>query len=189
MNKKELRKEYIVKRNSLLNSDKIILEKLIINRILENFAFSNKITSCFLPILSKNELDTWDLIRAIRDKHGKIALTKWDDKSHLLAHRIYNEDTIIETNSYGIPEPINGETISDNQLDFILVPLLIADIKGNRVGYGKGVYDRFLSTCVVKTKFIGISFFELVDEIEDIDKNDIPLHYCVTPTKMYCFEK
>ena len=189
MNKKELRKKYIEKRNSLTFSDKSLLEKSILDIFDKQIAFTNTITSCFLPIVSKNELDTWPIIQSILSRNGKVAFTVWDDESHSLTHRSYTKETILVENSYGIPEPINGEVISTDQLDYVLVPLVIADSNGNRIGYGKGVYDRFLSTCEPKTRFIGISLFELIDNIEGVDKFDIPLHYCITPTKIHSFEK
>ena len=48
------------------------------------------------------------------------------------------------TNSYGIPEPTQGNEISPDLIDMIIVPLIYFDKSGNRVGYGKGYYDRFL---------------------------------------------
>ena len=72
-------------------------------------------------------------------------------------------------------------------MDIVLVPLLVVDSFGNRVGYGKGVYDRMLASCSVKTIFIGLSLFELVEQIEDVDAYDVPLTYCITPTKCIAF--
>ena len=189
MNKKTLRLEYIAKRNSLDLTEKREKEEKIKHILFENFDFSNKITSCFLPITSKNEIDTWIILSEIKQIGGAIALTIWDVHTNCITHRLWTNETQILINSFGIPEPINGDYILNNQLDIVLVPLLAVDNIGNRVGYGKGVYDRMLASCSVKTIFIGLSLFELVDRIEDVDAYDIPLTYCITPTKCVFFEK
>ena len=69
----------------------------------------------------------------------------------------------------------------------VFVPLLAFDEKGNRVGYGKGFYDQFLSKCQPETIKIGLSFFESETLISDTLSTDIQLDYCVTPTKVYNF--
>ena len=75
-----------------------------------------------------------------------------------------------------------------NEIDLVLVPLLAFDKNGYRVGYGKGYYDKFLSNCRPDVIKIGLSFFDAVDEIEDIDDYDLPLNFCVTPQRLYDFE-
>jgi 5-formyltetrahydrofolate cyclo-ligase len=189
MNKKTLRLEYLAKRNLLDVTEKLELEGEIKKRLFQNFDFSLKITSCFLPISSKKEIDTWGIFSEIKKTGGKIALTVWDFHSNLITHRLWTDETQISTNSFGIPEPSNGEFIPNEQIDIVIVPLLVADSFGNRVGYGKGVYDRMLASCSTKTIFIGLSLFELVERIEDVDVYDIPLTYCITPTKCIAFEK
>ena len=72
-------------------------------------------------------------------------------------------------------------------IDLVFVPLLGFDEKGNRVGYGKGYYDRFLSTCRDDVVIIGLSFLEAVSEITDTDPWDVPLHYCISPNRVYEF--
>ena len=63
------------------------------------------------------------------------------------------------------------------------------DVNGNRIGYGKGIYDRFLKKCSPRCRLIGLSHFdELVDPIEEIHKDDIALHACITPNKIHRFE-
>ena len=175
MNKKKLRLEYLAKRNLLDVSEKLELEDKIKNRLFDNFDFS------------KNEMDTWGILSEIKKNGGEIALTVWDFQTNLITHRLWTNETQISINSFGIPEPSNGEFISNNQLDIVLVPLLVVDSFGNRVGYGKGVYDRMLASCSVKTIFIGLSLFELVEQIEDVDAYDVPLTYCITPTKCIAF--
>ena len=54
-------------------------------------------------------------------------------------------------------------------------------------GYGKGYYDRFLAECRKETIKVGISFFEPIDKIEDINKNDIAMDFVVTPNQVFSF--
>lgn len=189
MDKKSLRGIYFEKRKALSLNDKMILEESIVNHLVNNFSFSGKVVSCFLPISSKCEIDTWRVITKVCADGGQIGLTVWNMKTDTLTHRLYSENSKIELNSFGIPEPINGEIMSIDEFDYVIVPLLVSDINGHRVGYGKGVYDRLLSGCSIKTKFIGLSLFELVAPIYDINALDIPLHFCITPTKIFYFEK
>jgi 5-formyltetrahydrofolate cyclo-ligase len=67
------------------------------------------------------------------------------------------------------------------------VPLVIVDSGGNRIGYGKGFYDRYLSSCRTETVKIGFSFFEPVGLIKDINQFDVPLNLCITPLRIYEF--
>ena len=70
--------------------------------------------------------------------------------------------------------------------DVMLVPLLAYDNQKNRLGYGKGFYDRFLEKCHSKTIFIGLSLFEPEESIP-IEKTDVPLNFCITPKNIYTF--
>ena len=69
----------------------------------------------------------------------------------------------------------------------VFVPLLAFDLKGHRVGYGKGFYDNLLASCKPETIKVGFSFFDAEAEIEDVFSGDIPLDYCVTPKQVYKF--
>ena len=69
----------------------------------------------------------------------------------------------------------------------MFIPLLAFDKQGNRIGYGKGFYDRFLANCKPETIKIGLSFFEAEEEITDIFESDKKLNYCVTTKQVYSF--
>ena len=100
---------------------------------------------------------------------------------------IVDDNTLFETNKYGIDEPIDGIDMFSTEIDLVIVPLLCFDTKGYRVGYGKGYYDRFLKTCRKDCIKIGFSYFEPIDKIEDVDKYDVKLNYCITPDKIFTF--
>ena len=104
-----------------------------------------------------------------------------------MAHFLLTDNTKIKKNEYNIPEPVNGLEVPSNKIDVVFVPLLAFDKTGNRVGYGKGFYDKFLSECKPDAIKIGLSFFEAEELISDIFEGDIKLDYCVTPNDVYSF--
>lgn len=104
-----------------------------------------------------------------------------------LENYAWNDETVFLTNRHGIEEP-NPETsqpIDIQDIDAVLVPLLAFDRQGQRVGYGGGYYDRFLSQCRPDTLKIGLSHFEPIEEIEDVDEWDVKLDLCITPDRLY----
>ena len=72
-------------------------------------------------------------------------------------------------------------------MEVVFIPLLAYDKNGNRVGYGKGFYDKFLAECHPNTIKIGLSFFEPEEIISDVTTSDIQLNYCVTPNRIIKF--
>ena len=100
---------------------------------------------------------------------------------------IVDDNTFFETNKYGIDEPIDGIDMIPSEIDMFIVPLLSFDKKGNRVGYGKGYYDRFLYQCRKDCIKIGFSYFDAVEKIDDLNKYDIKLDYCITPERIFTF--
>ncbi len=88
---------------------------------------------------------------------------------------------------WGIPEITGGKTVVPAEIDMILIPLLVTDRKGYRVGYGKGFYDRFMEQCPAEVLTIGFSFFDPVAQIDGLHKMDLKLRYCVTPQQVFKF--
>ena len=93
----------------------------------------------------------------------------------------------LKKNEYHIPEPVDGLEVPVSKIDVVFVPLLAFDLQGHRVGYGKGFYDRFLSSCKNEVIKIGVSFFDPEEKINDDFDNDITLNHCVTPTHSFSF--
>lgn len=98
-----------------------------------------------------------------------------------------NDDTEFELGPFDLVEPAKGPEIDPAGIDLILVPLLAHDISGYRVGFGKGVYDRFLSRCRPDCIKVGLSYFAPIEKIDDRDEFDVPLNFSVTPETFYVF--
>ncbi|KJD36890.1 5-formyltetrahydrofolate cyclo-ligase [Tamlana sedimentorum] len=187
MKKAELRKTYRAKRQQLSEKDVDALSISVANQLLKLPVWNASCYHIFLTIEEQNEVNTDYILNILSGKDKNIVISKSDFETYEMTHFLLTDNTRIKKNAYNIPEPIDGFEISNDKIDVVFIPLLAFDLKGNRVGYGKGFYDRFLSKCRPDTIKIGLSFFEAETEITDVFESDIQLNYCVTPNKTYKF--
>ena len=186
MTKTELRTKYKMCRSQLSSEDIEDLSLEIANRSLELPIWEADYYHIFLTITEKQEINTEFLLHILQGKDKSIIIPKADFNAGELKHFLLQENTRLQVSNYGIPEPESGIEIPSEQIEVIFVPLLAFDLQGNRIGYGKGFYDRFLAKCNPKAIFVGLSFFEAEDKIIH-EFIDIPLHFCVTPKNLYTF--
>ncbi|MDA9069791.1 5-formyltetrahydrofolate cyclo-ligase [Algibacter sp.] len=187
MTKKELRKTYKAHRKDLSENQIEDLSLAISNQLLKLPIWDNSFYHIFLAIEEQKEVNTDYVLNILSGKDKNILISKSDFETGNMTHFLLTDSTLIKKNDYNIPEPIDGIEISNDKIEVVFVPLLAFDTKGNRVGYGKGFYDRFLANCKPETVKIGLSFFDPEDEINDIFESDVRLDYCVTPNKNYAF--
>ena len=191
MNKLSLRKEYLEKTQQLTRSQYWRLNDMLLDQ-LKSFEWDHHhIVHLFLPIAENKEVDTFSFLSWFKEAYPdlRIVIPKTDfvnlSMKSLLFDPVY---TILGRNKYGIPEPIHGKVIPPEEIDVILMPLLAFDKKGNRVGYGKGFYDRFLSHCKPDVLKVGVSFFDPVEQVSDINEFDRPMNACITPARIWYFD-
>lgn len=187
MTKAECRKLFSEKRKQLTDFELKSKSEKVLQHLLDTIDLSNKTVSVFLPIKAKREINTFPLLEKGIEMNVRFALPVSDFTTNNMQHFAYENRAQISENSYGIPEPVTGAKIEANEIDIVLVPLLCFDLKGYRVGYGKGFYDHFLSSCRSDCQFAGLSIFEPVDRIIDVYENDVRLHTCITTEKVYHF--
>lgn len=189
MVKKELRKLYRNKRATLTFQERLKLDDLLLIQFQKlSLPFLQSILS-FYPIEEKGEMDTFIITDYLQFTNPgiQIAYPKTDMVECTMQALAVTEDTEFLDNDWGIPEPADGILIPPQKLDAVLVPMLAFDESGNRVGYGKGFYDRFLQQCRTDCITIGLCYFEPVPLIEDASNYDVTLNYCITPQRVYVF--
>lgn len=161
----------------------------IANQLLKIPIWDYSFYHIFLTIHGKKEVDTEPVLHILQGKDKNIVIPKTDFESGTLTNFLLTDSTAIKLNKWGIPEPENGIEIDPKKIEVVFVPLLAFDEAGNRVGYGKGFYDRFLASCSPEIITVGLSFFKAESKISEVFESDIPLDYCVTPQKIYDFKK
>lgn len=189
MLKSEVRAIYLAKRKSISLEEKELLDHAILTEFKKIDLTTVKCIHIYLPIIEQNECNTYPIIEYIQKNHPQINITipKANFENGHMDAMLFNVGTPLVKNNLGIAEPIDGEIIDPKAIDMIICPLLAFDLKGNRVGYGKGFYDRFLKKCKADVIKLGISYFEPVESILDFNEFDLPLSSCITPTQNYFF--
>lgn len=191
MNKEDLRKYYLQERQALTEEEahqrsQQICHQLFSSGLLKGVSHLH----CFLPIRNKKEVNTWLIIERLREEQPEtniiVSRTLWTAKR--MEHFYLHKDCQIEESKLGIPEPVNAPVCPAQKIELVLLPLLAFDLNGQRVGYGAGFYDRFLSECLPDTKKAGLSLFEPTPQlIADAHELDVPMNCCITPEKVYQF--
>ena len=190
MNKSDLRTEYKAKRAALTATQVHVMDRQLLEQLKRLPWETTKYLHCYLPIEKFKEFNTIPFLQWIEENFPKITLviSKSDFHRQELTHFKYNSATLLKLNAWGIPEPEHGEVVHARLIDAIITPLLVVDQQGNRVGYGKGFYDRFFSACRPDVLKVGVSYFAPVQEIADVSPWDIPLSVAVSPTGVFSFK-
>ena len=189
MLKSEARNYYRAKRNEITPQQKMKLDDLLLIQFQKLFLPPIYNLLSFVPIEGNNEINTFLLTDylAFTNPGLQVAYPKTNLLSAQMQAIVVTDDTVFEENNYRIPEPAAGEVLDPAMIDVVLLPMLGFDKKGNRVGYGKGFYDRFLKQCTDDCIKIGLCYFEAVDALDDTNEFDVPLNYCITPQMIYVF--
>ncbi|MBI2258564.1 MAG: 5-formyltetrahydrofolate cyclo-ligase [Flavobacteriia bacterium] len=187
MNKKEIKELYQNKRKNLSPKELNSISEKICQLLFQQFNFENKILSVFLPIEKEKEINTYLILNKALSIESLVVVPKMNEEKTSLKHYLFEKESELEINTFGIPEIKKGKLIAADRLDFVIVPLFVSDKKGHRVGYGKGFYDRFLKKCRTNCIFIGISHFNSFETIDDLHQGDVKLHYLICPDKVYRF--
>lgn len=176
--KTEIRKIIKKRREALDPVEKMKLDKKIFKQIKTNNAF-NKARTILLYMPHKNEVDLIEFLK--ENIHKKNLVFPRVNKTKLTLHSVTSFDDF-EVGSFAIIEPKSTiQQINPENIDLAVIPGIVFDKNGNRIGYGKGFYDQLAKQ--LKCKKIGLAYdFQIVDKIP-FESHDIPVDLIVTETK------
>ncbi|MFY0255775.1 5-formyltetrahydrofolate cyclo-ligase [Chitinophaga sp. 30R24] len=188
--KKDIRKHFLELRLNMDDDTAQSLNKSLLDQCRQLDYQGVQLAHTFLPITEKKEADTWPLVKWLREQYPAMqwTISQSDMKTGDMRHYLWKTNTILVRNKFGIPEPVSGDLVQPAEIDLVFVPLLAFDEQGQRVGYGKGMYDRFLQQCRPGVRTIGLSLLGPVPRIEDAGPWDVRLQTVVTPDRIYQFK-
>ncbi|MGB7604338.1 MAG: 5-formyltetrahydrofolate cyclo-ligase [Lutisporaceae bacterium] len=179
--KKQIRNTILKIRNSLTLQEIIEAEKLIVDNLLKLDQFiKSKNVFCYLSF--RSEVPTTNIIKYCQQNEKNVYIPICNDDTKEMIISLYDKDVELIASSYGVQEA-SPETIkiSDrNILDTALMPGAVFDIKGYRIGYGAGYYDKFYTHTDKQIYKIALAYsFQIVDEVPK-DDFDIPVNCIIT---------
>ncbi|MGC6422083.1 MAG: 5-formyltetrahydrofolate cyclo-ligase [Flavobacteriaceae bacterium] len=176
--KNELRKHFLSERKKLSPSDHESWSVQIGQQLTKDLSKDLQWIHVFVPIAAQAEVNTKPMVRELW-KSGRQVVTSKIRTADTLTHHLWTPTSVLTPNAWGIPES-DGERVAEEQLDAVIIPLLMVDKQGHRVGYGKGFYDRFLAQCRPNIFKIGVGFFPPVSTISDLHTKDVALDCYIT---------
>lgn len=175
MNKPEIRKKiFKLRKKNYFKDLSINFSKLL--KFLESKKIKNKFIGGYYPY--NYEIDTLETLKILEEKNYLISLPKISKDKKMDFYKWSFKDPL-SINIYGIPEPISKKKINP---EVLLVPLVAFDDELNRLGYGGGFYDRYLSRTQDDKKIIkiGLGFsFQKIDKVP-VNQYDKKLDYILT---------
>lgn len=122
-------------------------------------------------------------------------LSKWGKRKRFYLPRVNGvnldilpyDESRLELGAFHIEEPTGHETTDPAEIELIIVPAVAYDRRGNRLGRGKGFYDRLLRTTRATT--IGVGYdFQIVDELP-VEEHDVPVDMVISQCHFVKIEK
>lgn len=165
LTKKRIRSKILLKlqkqkEESRKRKSRIIKEKLFRTHIF------HKAKMILFYIAFDGEVNTEEMIKETI-KLGKIVTVPVCNKDKIhLRPCILDDKAGLKMGPYGVAEPVSKKRVRLKDLDLVVVPGLAFDKKGNRLGRGKGFYDRFLNRLPKRAISIGLAFnFQILPSI------------------------
>lgn len=181
--KNSIREHFLTIRDNLNLEEVRLKSELITEKIfnLEIFQVTDIIHS-YVSIANRNEVDTFNIIETALTQNKRVVVPKMKSGGRLNHVEIHSLKDL-KKNKWGISEPENDDPFDTSNLGIIIVPMVAGDEKKNRIGYGQGYYDRFLSkTNAFK---IGILFENQISSHPlPIQAFDIPLDILVSEKRI-----
>ena len=177
--KQTLRATFRKRRLSLEPSARQTATTAIISSLREIISDVSAQSVClYWPLIERGEIDLRPLIRDLWETGFDVSLpvVVKENPPRMKAVLLNSEDTL-QSGRWGLMEP-HGEEIEPDDLDLIVVPALAADRSRNRLGYGKGFYDAFLSRTTATT-VCAVFDICLVENLPT-DPHDQPVDMVVT---------
>ena len=183
MDKNILRGILLQKRAEFSREMRRQMDRNIAAGIMDSPLFQNaSMLLIYAPL--ENEINLLPLAHVARKRGIPVAFPRCDKETNTMQFYILPEGQKLSPGAYGIPEPPEDAPVCHPDKHAVcVVPALSYDLAGNRIGYGKGYYDRYLATFPGVT--VGATYASMLLKNVPIEAHDIPVNRLFTERGAY----
>ena len=180
--KQAIRKKHLEKRKSLSAESLGQKSKKLASLLFETAEFKN--ARCIMAFVSINgEPETRGIIEEAWRQGKKVCVPTTDFAANEMMPVQINSFAELEEKKFGLPEPKSHEKkVAVGEIDLVLVPGVAFDERGNRIGYGKGFFDRFLAGS--KVTAVGLCFEQHLEKELPCEAHDCRVGKIVTEERV-----
>lgn len=182
VDKKQLRKKIMQQLTAMTNEQYTSLSaKLASQLFLTSHWQQSKVVA--LTISRFPEVDTFPIINQAWSEGKQVAIPKCLPKTKEMDFRIFSSYDNLEVVYSGLQEPVKDKTksVQPSEIDLLIVPGVAYTLKGDRIGFGGGYYDRYLVDYNGVT--LSLAFPEQVVNKMPLDPHDLPVQKIITVTE------
>ncbi|WP_173916142.1 5-formyltetrahydrofolate cyclo-ligase [Halobacillus sp. Marseille-Q1614] len=188
MNKKALREHGKLILKSFSPEEKQNFQQKIHSRLFYSESWK-KAKSVAVTVSFKHEWDTYSIIEKAWKDNKQVAVPKCDPKTKEMTFYLLHSFEQLETVYYGLkePSPEVSTPIVKDEIGLIIVPGLLFDKEGYRIGYGGGFFDRYLIDYEGETVSL-LSTRQLIDKVP-VEPFDVKVNQLITEEGLLSCER
>jgi len=177
--KKDLRKRILSIRNNMPGEDVVNNSRIIRDKIIGLDVYKQS-KVIFIYMDFKNEVMTSDLIKHMLFEKKRVVVPYTDTVSTVLIPSEITGESDLKLNSFGYSEPKKVSPVNIEEIDLVIIPGLVFDKNLNRIGFGKGYYDRILNKLKASARKVAVAHdFQVLEEIP-AEEHDVKMDMIIT---------
>lgn len=177
--KKQIRTEIKKKRSQLSPNDRKLKDEQIYQSVIQSDEFT-RAANILIYLNTDEEVSTTNIIRKAWELGKQVAAPKTNNQQ--MDFYVFSSFSELEIGPYGILEPTNEKLIESHD-GLVIMPGVVFDYNRNRIGYGGGYYDRYLSSHTI-FKSIALAYeCQLIEQIP-YDEYDIKPNIIITESQI-----
>lgn len=179
MDKLQLRKSTIMTLKNISGAEKRSIERGLTEHLLKSSLWQSA-SQIGVTVAQGFEWDTEPIIKAAWQQNKRVCVPKCNpEKKEMIFYHLQHFDQL-ESVYFNLrePDPVRTVQADKKQIDLLIVPGIVFDRRGYRIGFGGGYYDRFLTDFAGETASLA-SVKQIVSRVP-ADAFDIPVKHLIT---------
>ena len=184
--KSQLRKRVLNVRNNMSKEDVKKNSNAIMDKITSLDIYKqSKVVFIYMDF--KNEVMTSNLIKRMLSEKKRVVIPYTDSINTVLIPSEITKESDLKQNSFGYYEPKSILPVNIEEIDLVIVPGVVFDKNLNRIGFGKGYYDKILNRLKPSAKKIALAHdFQVLEDIP-AEEHDVKMDMIITEKNIYPF--